>query len=397
MVDVYLDNVTKRFGNFTALDHVTVRFPDGAFSVILGPSGSGKTTTLYLLAGIYKPTEGRIYFGDRDVTDLPPRDRNIGLVFQNYALYPHMTVYENIAFPLKLKKVPKRKIDEKVNEIARLLGIEELLDRYPSQISGGQQQRVALARALIKEPEVLLLDEPLSNLDALIRLRLRGELKRLQRRLGITAIHVTHDQTEAMSMGDFVVVMNNGKVQQTGDPEEVYNKPRNLFVAGFLGSPPANMLKGEFRYGIEGPHINIADTFTYHDLSEELINLLESSGIRELVIAFRPEHAQISKEPLQRKGYLSLYGEVYITEPLGREVIVTISLDSGDLVKVILPPTVKVDVGDSVYVLVPRERIMLFDPETGLNLEYIAEETKKEEISAYSLESEKDKISSLDL
>lgn len=372
MVDVYLENVTKRFGKFIAVDDVTIRFPDGLFSVILGPSGSGKTTTLYLLAGIYRPSEGKIYFGNRDVTDLPPKDRNIGLVFQNYALYPHMTVYENIAFPLSLKKVPKRKIDEKVNELTRLLGIDELLDRYPNQISGGQQQRVALARALIKEPEVLLLDEPLSNLDALIRLRLRSELKRLQKKLGITAIHVTHDQVEAMSMGDFIVILNKGKVQQVGGPEEVYSKPKNLFVAGFLGNPPANLLKGRFNENVEGPFIEIEETYVYYDLPLKITNILKDTNVRDIVIGFRPENVEISIEPIDEKRGLTLYGEIYTIEPLGREIIATISLGNGSLIKIILPPKFsKLKVNEVIYINIPNEKIMFFEPETGLNLEYI--------------------------
>ena len=235
MVEVRLEKVTKRFGRVVALDSVSLVFEDGKFTPLLGPSGSGKTTLLYTVAGIYKPTSGRIYFDGEDVTDLPPNKRNVGLVFQNYALYPHMTVYDNIAFPLRLRKMPERKIDERVREIAKLLHIDELLDRYPSQLSGGQQQRVALARALVKEPTVLLLDEPLSNLDALLRIMIRAELKRLQKDLGITTIYVTHDQAEALSMADTVVVIDKGRIQQVDTPQNVYNRPRNLFVASFIG------------------------------------------------------------------------------------------------------------------------------------------------------------------
>ncbi|RLF66263.1 MAG: sugar ABC transporter ATP-binding protein, partial [Thermoplasmata archaeon] len=194
MVNITLDNVTKKFGRVIAVNEASFKVNDGEFWVLLGPSGSGKTTLLYLISGIYKPTSGRIYFDDVDVTEMPPSERNVGLVFQNYALYPHMTVYENIAFPLRIQKRPQDEIDKKVREIAKMLHIENLLERYPAQLSGGQQQRVALARALVKEPSVLLLDEPLSNLDALLRLYIRAELKRLQRDLGITAIYVTHDQ-----------------------------------------------------------------------------------------------------------------------------------------------------------------------------------------------------------
>jgi inositol-phosphate transport system ATP-binding protein len=367
-VEVRLENVTKRFGQVKAVDGVTLRFPRGRFSVLLGPSGSGKSTTLYLIAGIYKPTEGRIYFDDKDVTELPPKDRNVGLVFQNYALYPHMRVYDNIAFPLRLKKVPEPEINTKVNEIAKLLQIEDLLDRYPAQLSGGQQQRVALARALVKEPDVLLLDEPLSNLDALLRLMIRAELKRLQSRLGITAIHVTHDQAEALSMADNVVVMDAGKVQQVGTPDDVYHRPRNLFVAGFIGSPPANMLHGRILWNGVFPQLEVGGARV--PLPEKLVGIVEESGIDEVVVAFRPEHALLVDEPLGRG--LELEAEVYVVEPLGKENIVTLLVGTVPI-KVVTPPDSRPDAGSKVYLHIPREKLMLFDPNTGLNLEYAAD------------------------
>ncbi|MET1128237.1 MAG: ABC transporter ATP-binding protein [Thermoproteota archaeon] len=367
-VEVRLENVTKRFGQVKAVDGVTLRFPRGKFSVLLGPSGSGKSTTLYLIAGIYKPTEGRIYFDDRDVTELPPKDRNVGLVFQNYALYPHMRVYDNIAFPLRLKRVPESEINTKVNEIAKLLQIEDLLDRYPAQLSGGQQQRVALARALVKEPDVLLLDEPLSNLDALLRLMIRAELKKLQSRLGITAIHVTHDQAEALSMADNIVVMDAGRVQQVGTPDDVYHKPRNLFVAGFIGSPPANMLHGRILRNGGFPQLEVVGTRI--PLPEKLVSIVEESGIDEVVVAFRPEHALLVDEPLGRG--LELEAEVYVVEPLGKENIVTLLVGTVPI-KVVTSPDSRPSTGSKVYLHIPREKLMLFDPNTGLNLEYVAD------------------------
>jgi len=367
MVEVRLKNVTKRFGRVAAVDNVTLEFPDGRFSALLGPSGSGKSTLLYLIAGIYKPTSGRIFFGDREVTNLPPKDRNVGLVFQNYALYPHMRVYDNIAFPLRLRRFPESKIDAKVQEVARLLRIEELLDRYPGQLSGGQQQRVALARALVKEPDVLLLDEPLSNLDALLRLTIRAELKKLQRRLGITAIHVTHDQAEAMSMADVIVVIDRGRVQQVGSPDDVYNRPRNLFVAGFIGSPPANMLPGRVR---RDGAILVEVAGTQLQPREEYAKVLAETGLDEVVVVFRPEHAQLSYEPVP--GALSIEGEVYVVEPLGKENIVTVTV-AGVPVKVVTPPSVRPQVGEKLYVAVSAEHVMLFDPETELNLLHLLE------------------------
>ncbi|NPA05630.1 MAG: ABC transporter ATP-binding protein [Crenarchaeota archaeon] len=354
MVEVRLENVTKKFGRVVALRDINLRFRDGKFTVVLGPSGSGKSTLLYLIAGIYKPTRGRIYFDDKDVTNLPPNKRNVGLVFQNYALYPHMTVYENIAFPLKLRKTPQRKIDEKVHEVAKLLHIEELLDRYPHQLSGGQQQRVALARALVKEPAVLLLDEPLSNLDALLRVKIRAELKKLQEQLGITAIYVTHDQAEAMALADEIIVIHRGVIQQKAPPKKIYEEPANLFVAGFIGNPPTNLLKARLVDGaieLGGSRITIPAR-------------LPRDGY--IVVGFRPEHASVDAEPLE--NHASIPGEVYVVEDMGKEKILTIII-GGEMVKVIAPPTAEFKPGDKVYVNIPYRRIMLFDPETGARIE----------------------------
>ncbi len=258
---VVLQNLTKKFpgrgrknpAEVTAVDHFDFEIPDGKLIGLLGPSGCGKSTTLNLISGLQKPTEGRIFFGEEDVTLLPPEERGIGLVFQNYALYPHLTVRQNILFPLEnLKgkdKLTKPQMLEKALEAARLVQIEELMDRRPGELSGGQQQRVAIARALVKMPRVLLLDEPLSNLDARLRLQTREEIRRIQRETGITTIFVTHDQEEAMSISDMIVVMNAGVVQQIGKPQEVYDDPVNLFVAKFLGTPPINVFEGSIQDG----------------------------------------------------------------------------------------------------------------------------------------------------
>ena len=235
MVTVRLENITKHFGKTIAVDHINLEVRDSEFFTLLGPSGCGKTTTLRIIAGLEKPDEGRIFFDDKDITDLPPYKRNTGMVFQNYALWPHMTVFDNIAYGLKIRKLPKNEIRKRVNEVLELVKLKGLENRYPNQLSGGQQQRVALARALVVQPEVLLLDEPLSNLDARLRIEMREELKRLQKRLGITTIYVTHDQEEAMVISDRVAVMKEGKIMQVGAPQEVYRKPKNLFVATFLG------------------------------------------------------------------------------------------------------------------------------------------------------------------
>ena len=258
---VVLQNLTKKFpsrskkspGDVIAVNDFTFEIPDGKLIGLLGPSGCGKSTTLNLICGLYKPTSGKIYFGDDDVTDLPPENRGVGLVFQNYALYPHLTVKQNIVFPLEnlrgKDKLSKAEMDEKALKIAHLVQLDGLMDRKPSELSGGQQQRVAIARALVKMPKVLLLDEPLSNLDARLRLQTREEIKRIQKETGITTVFVTHDQDEAMSISDMIVVMKDGVVQQIGKPQDVYDDPVNLFVAKFLGTPPINVFDGEIRDG----------------------------------------------------------------------------------------------------------------------------------------------------
>ena len=243
-MEIKLQNIRKRFGETVALDDLSLEFCDGKLTTLLGPSGCGKSPLLNLISGILPPTSGSIYFGDRDVTSLSPDKRNIGLVFQNYALYPHMTVGENIAFSLEIKKVSKKERMERAAEFAKLLRIEDYFTRKPSQLSGGQQQRVAIARALAKEPEILLLDEPLSNLDARLRLEMREEIRRLQLETGITTIFVTHDQEEALSISDHILLLKKGRIQQYGLPQELYDEPCNPFVADFLGNPPINLYEG---------------------------------------------------------------------------------------------------------------------------------------------------------
>ena len=243
-MEIKLQNIRKRFGETVALDDLSLEFCDGKLTTLLGPSGCGKSTLLNLISGILPPTSGSIYFGDRDVTSLSPDKRNIGMVFQNYALYPHMTVGENIAFSLEIKKVSKKERMERAAEFAKLLRIEDYFTRKPSQLSGGQQQRVAIARALAKEPEILLLDEPLSNLDARLRLEMREEIRRLQLETGITTIFVTHDQEEALSISDHILLLKKGRIQQYGLPQELYDEPCNPFVADFLGNPPINLYEG---------------------------------------------------------------------------------------------------------------------------------------------------------
>ena len=283
---VALHNLTKKFparghkGDVTAVDSLDVVFPDGKLVALLGPSGCGKSTTLYMICGLEKPTAGQVYFGEDDVTGLPPENRGVGLVFQNYALYPHLNVRRNIMFPLEnlkgKERLTKAEMNARVEEAARLVQIEGLLDRKPSELSGGQQQRVAIARALVKRPRVLLLDEPLSNLDARLRLQTREEIRRIQRETGVTTVFVTHDQEEAMSISDLIVVMKEGTLQQSGKPQQVYDDPDNLFVAKFLGTPPVNVFDGR----VSGGHIYIG--------SESVLDA-PSLPDGDVYVAVRPE------------------------------------------------------------------------------------------------------------
>ncbi len=351
MVSIKLVNLTKRFGNVTAVDNLNLEIKDGEFVAFLGPSGCGKTTTLLMIAGIYKPTSGKIFFDERDVTKEPPWERNIGMVFQSYALYPHMTVYENIAFPLKLKKLPKEEIDRRVKWAAELLQIEELLDRKPGQLSGGQQQRVALARALVKYPDVLLLDEPLSNLDAILRVRMRSELKKLQRKLKITTIYVTHDQVEAMSMAHRIAVMNKGRLQQYDEPMVIYDKPANTFVATFVGSPPMNLIPGWLENGYfvaEGNGIRVR-------LNEELYEYLKEKA-EEVYLGIRPENVKVD-------GGEDAEGVISVIEPLGKEVLLHINVGKYEI-KVVDSPEKEYKVGQRVRVHFDRNKLRFFDRRT---------------------------------
>ncbi|MFA4646976.1 ABC transporter ATP-binding protein [Pyrococcus kukulkanii] len=361
MVSVRLENIVKKFGNFTALDNVNLEIKDREFMALLGPSGSGKSTLLYTIAGIYKPTSGKVYFDDRDVTELPPKDRNVGLVFQNWALYPHMTVYKNIAFPLELRKAPREEIDKKVREVAKMLHIDRLLERYPWQLSGGQQQRVAIARALVKEPDVLLLDEPLSNLDALLRLEVRAELKRLQKELGITAVYVTHDQAEALAMADRIAVIKEGKILQVGTPDEVYYKPKYKFVGGFLGNPPMNFLEAK----VEDGKLVITEESAI-PIPRQYREIVEKTGVKEVYLGFRPHDAEVEKGISQ-----GIVGEVYSFEPLGREQIVTISVNDS-IVKVFAPEGEHFNFGEKVTIKVKEDLLVLFDKKTEKALEFLA-------------------------
>ena len=359
MVDVILEHLTKYYGKVRAIEDINLHIKDKEFLVLLGPSGCGKTTTLRCIAGLETPTSGNIYMGGKLVNDVPTKDRNIAMVFQSWALYPHMTVFDNIAFPLKMRKYPKDEIRRRVKEVAELLQISELLDRKPGELSGGQQQRVALGRAIVREPNVFLMDEPLSNLDAKLRVYMRAELKALQRRLGVTTIYVTHDQVEAMTMSDRIALLNDGLLQQVGTAEEIYSRPANLFVAGFIGSPPMNFIDGSFveKY----PEKAYIDTgFFTLDVSEFKDVIKKNATSSELVIGIRPEHITLSREPAEG----AIKAKVYVIEPLGRKAIV--NLQVGDTIfKVEEDPKFKSEPGEEVWMIFNKDKLYIFDKKTG--------------------------------
>ena len=362
---VVLQNLTKIFPSrdkkagkeVVAVNDFTFEIPDGKLIGLLGPSGCGKSTTLYMISGLQKPTSGKIFFGEDDVTDLSTENRGIGLVFQNYALYPHMTVLQNILFPLQnLKgadKLTKAQMLERAQAAAKLVQIDELMDRKPSELSGGQQQRVAIARALVKMPRVLLLDEPLSNLDARLRLQTREEIRRIQKETGITTVFVTHDQEEAMSISDMIVVMKQGVVQQTGKPQDVYDDPTNLFVAKFLGTPPINVLEGKVQDG---------KVFIGEDA------VLEITGVedQEVIIGIRPEGFELAEDG-------PLHCNLRNVEVMGRDVSVvsTHPASLNDQIRSIINADNKVDITDTVvrYQVKPH-KLFLFRKDTEERIRY---------------------------
>jgi inositol-phosphate transport system ATP-binding protein len=342
---ILLDKFCKSFGTTSVIEDMQLEVGSGEMLALLGPSGCGKSTTLFAVCGIHRPTSGRILFGSRDVTNLPSQERNVGVVFQSYALYPHMTVEENIGFPLMVKRLATANIKQQVAEIAKLVHIDNLLGRRPAQLSGGQQQRVALARALIRRPDVLLLDEPLANLDAKLRLEMRSEIRRLQRETGITAILVTHDQVEAMSMCDRIAIMNKGEIVQIASPSDMYNDPRTAFVAGFLGNPPISFLKGRAEQG----------AFVLGDGSLKL-PLPALSGIADgtaLTLGVRPEHFGVA-------GGLPVDGRVTFAETQGRENLYDVVLPDGSVLRSIQPVRDDVKPGDHVRWMLDTSSTFVF-------------------------------------
>ena len=348
MAAIRIENLAKTFGKTTALKDIDLEVRNGEFLVLLGPSGCGKTTLLRCIAGLETVDSGRIAIGDRDVTDLAPRHRNIAMVFQSYAVFPHMTVRSNIGFGLRMKKVPKPQIERRVADGAALLGLEPFLDRYPAQLSGGQRQRVAVARALVMDAPVLLMDEPLSNLDALLRLQARADLKRLHREVKRTTVYVTHDQVEAMSMGDRIAVMHDGVIEQCEPPMRLYTNPTSQFVGGFIGSPPMNFLRGRAQNGaFEGEGFRIP---------------IESGRVeegRELLLGIRAEQIRFAESGLPAR--------VQVVEPLGASALVTV-LVGGKPVKVEAPVDTTVRPDQDVHLAFDAANIRWMDATTGAAL-----------------------------
>ncbi|HLV10212.1 MAG TPA: sn-glycerol-3-phosphate ABC transporter ATP-binding protein UgpC [Halanaerobiales bacterium] len=366
MAGVTLTNVTKEFDEVVAVKNADLEIQDKEFLVLVGPSGCGKTTTLRMVAGLEDITDGTIKIGDTIVNDVPPKDRDIAMVFQNYALYPHMDVYNNMAFGLKLRKFPKDEIDRRVQEAAQILGIENLLDRKPKQLSGGQRQRVALGRAIVREPKVFLMDEPLSNLDAKLRVQMRTELSKLHDKLQTTIVYVTHDQVEAMTMGTRIVVLRDGVIQQVADPLTLYNQPNNMFVAGFIGTPPMNFLDAKMVKEGNGYCLDGAGSFKIkipEDKVAETPEIKDYEG-KDVVFGVRPEDLNdASLYPDEVNDDNSFDAEVEVVEPMGSEIYLYLKINGYN-------PVARVDadstaaVEDVVKLMVTLDKIHVFDSET---------------------------------
>ncbi len=370
MARVNFDHVTKRFDSVTAVNDLSLEIPDQEFLALVGPSGCGKSTTLRMLAGLEEITEGDIYIGDRLVNQVPAKDRDIAMVFQSYALYPHMSVHDNMAFGLSLRKVPKDEMRRRVHEVAQILGIEDLLERKPRQLSGGQRQRVALGRAIVRDPAAFLLDEPLSNLDAKLRVQTRVELSKLHQRLGTTFIYVTHDQVEAMTMATRIAVMEDGVLQQVGPPQELYDRPQNMFVAGFIGSPSMNFFRATVKGQREEMHLD-AGCFRVPVPASRVNDFLPYVG-KEVMFGIRPENVH---DPEYRPPDIEaapVMANVDVCELMGSEVFLHLVADCGPFMARVDPRT-RCRPGQEVQVIFDMARMHAFDRETEQAIGFIEE------------------------
>lgn len=360
MAKVIVKNLTKKFDDVVAVNNMNSTVEDREFAVLVGPSGCGKTTMLRMVAGLEEVTEGEIYIGDRLVNGVAPKDRDIAMVFQNYALYPHFNVYDNMAFGLRLRRKPKLEIDKMVHEAAKILKIEDLLKRKPKQLSGGQRQRVALGRAIVRNPKVFLMDEPLSNLDAKLRVQMRTEIAKLHERLNATIIYVTHDQTEAMTMADKIIIMKDGIVQQTGKPQDVYDYPNNMFVAGFIGSPAMNFLDATItdRMTLKGGIFELNTT-------DKVRKIIKDNNLigKEIVIGIRPEDLEDSDFVQNIPANSTITANVEVTEPMGAEIYVYVDIE-GVLITARVNPRSKFRSGEKATLYVGIDKIHLFDKDT---------------------------------
>ena len=362
MASVTLDRITKRFGEVTAVREVSIDVKDKEFLVLVGPSGCGKSTTLRMIAGLEEVTEGSIYIGDRLVNDVAPKDRDIAMVFQSYALYPHMSVYDNLAFGLKLRRTPKKEIDRRVHDAAELLGLADLLNRKPKQLSGGQRQRVALGRAIVREPKVFLMDEPLSNLDAKLRVSTRAELIKLHQRLQTTVIYVTHDQVEAMTMGTRIAVLRDGVLQQIDAPQVLYDHPVNMFVAGFIGSPSMNFVDAKLEGTADAMVVN-AGSFRVPVPSNHAASLSAHLG-KDCFFGIRPEDIYEPKyAPPEVEQNAPFRARVDVTEPLGAEIYLYLLAGEKPLIARVDPRT-RADVGDEIEMVMDMSKMHIFDRQT---------------------------------
>ncbi len=364
MAGLKLSNIVKKYPNgFVAVTDFNLDIADKEFIIFVGPSGCGKTTTLRMIAGLEEISEGELYIGDRLMNDVAPKDRDIAMVFQNYALYPHMSVYDNMAFGLKLRKTPKAEIERRVHEAAKILGIEHLLDRKPKALSGGQRQRVAMGRAIVREPRVFLMDEPLSNLDAKLRVQMRTEITKLHQRLQTTFVYVTHDQTEAMTLGTRIVVMKDGVIQQVDSPVNLYNKPNNLFVAGFIGSPQMNLLEVDVKKSEGGAILQFGE-FDIR-LPDEKAKAVIGGGYegKTVIMGIRPEDLHDEEAFLSVAKDSIIDTDVEVTELLGAEVYLYLSSVGQPLTARVNPRTTA-KAGEKIKIAIDANRIHVFDKDT---------------------------------
>jgi multiple sugar transport system ATP-binding protein len=361
MAIVELTKVMKKYGEVLAVEDFNLTTTEGEFVVLVGPSGCGKTTTMRMIAGLETVTAGEIRIAGKNVVGMIPRERDVAMVFQNYALFPHMNVFGNMSFGLRLRKLPREQIESRVREAASILGIQHLLERKPKELSGGERQRVALGRAIVREPQVFLMDEPLSNIDAKLRVEMRAEIIKLQRRLGVTTFYVTHDQVEALSMGDRIVVMSKGRVQQVGTPKELYSTPGNRFVAGFIGSPSMNFFRMEV--GDNGA-LSAGENFRV-TLPKRLSESVRTKGLHEVILGVRPEHLRLVSDGGAENP---IPGVIDVVEPQGSTTILQVSVGADTKMIAQVSEQWGRQAGERLQLSIPPEAIHLFEPETDVRV-----------------------------